>query len=269
MNSLSQDYPWLRLGLLISCLLLQQNITGADESASDKPAEGSWRWTFEMPDGSKLEPRAKLKQEGQKITGVSIPRLGLESPISEGHIEGKQVRWSVVRDDQGRQVTTRYSGVIEGDVIRGEIESDWGGARSQFKWEAKRSPVTPDGKWRWAFGGGGNRPPGGSAPAGAPAGPPRGGGAGGGGRFENRAALSWDGKHLTGKVTAFGQDTEIKDGKFEKGVISFDLIRDFRGETTTTHFKGTLDADTIKGQTESDLGGEVRKRDWEATRVQD
>ncbi|MBI1840141.1 MAG: hypothetical protein HYR88_04735 [Verrucomicrobia bacterium] len=232
------------------------------EPATEKPAEGWWRWTFEMPDGSKLEPRAKLKQEGQAITGVSIPRAGLESPISEGSIEGKRVRFSVVREENGRKATTVYSGAIDGDLIRGEIQSDWGGQRSVYPWEAKRVPATPAGKWKWPSGFGGNRQ-GGTTSGGARP------GGGGGGRFENRATFAWDGKLLTGKITAFGQDTEITNGKCDKGEVSFDLIRDFRGEKTTTHFTGKLDGDAIKGQTESDFGGELRKRDWEATRVLD
>lgn len=216
---------------------------------------GNWRWTFVMPDGSKSEPRVKLRVEGGSLTGTSIPRSGEDLAITNGVIDGDRVSWSVVRVLNGRTVTTRYRGRAQGDVLTGEIESDWSGPVTRYAWTARRESDSPVGRWRWASGFGRGR-----------------GGNGGGGantRADTSAVLALDGTRLTGTITGFGNDTPIQNGTFEKGEIRFELVREFRERKTVTVFRGKLDGDTIKGETESDFGGQVRKRDWEATRVVD
>ncbi len=216
---------------------------------------GNWRWTFVMPDGSKAEPRVKLTVDGGSLGGVSIPRAGEEQSITNGVMEGDRVSWSVVRALNGRTVTTHYRGRVQGDALTGEIESDWSGALKRYEWTARRESDSPVGKWRWASGFGRGR--GGN------------GGGGGNSRPDTSAVLALEGTRLTGTVSGFGADTPIQNGTFEKGEIRFELAREFRERKTVTIFRGKLDGDTLKGETESDFGGQSRKRDWEATRVVD
>jgi hypothetical protein len=102
-------------------------------------ATGTWKWSFEIPNGQTLEPSAKLKQDGEKLTGVLI--MGdRERPISEGTIKGDQVTFNVIsKRDDDRTVTSKYYGKLSGDTIKGKWDSDWSGDVVTRTWEAKRN----------------------------------------------------------------------------------------------------------------------------------
>jgi hypothetical protein len=79
--------------------------------------------------------------------------------------------------------------------------------------------------------------------------------------------LKQDGDKLTGTYSGQGgQESEIKDGKILGSDVSFNVVREFGGETRTIKYTGKLDGDTIKGQSEIEINGEVRKREFEAKR---
>src|SRR5687768_14053806 len=86
------------------------------ESAEPK-IEGTWKWTFNMPDGTRAEPKARLKREDDALTGTSIPRPGMSVPITDLKVDGDKISWTVVRDTNGKKVTTRYSGRIKNDTL--------------------------------------------------------------------------------------------------------------------------------------------------------
>lgn len=240
------------------CLMGAESLRAQSPAPNDSAAgriAGNWRWTFVMPDGSTSEPRVKLRVEGGALSGVSMPRSGEDHAITNGVIDGERVSWSVIRILDGRTVTTHYRGRAQGDTLTGEIESDWSGALKRYDWTARRESDSPAGKWRWASGFGRGR-------AGN-------GGGGGNNRADTTAVLSLDGHRLSGTVSAFGTDTPIQNGTFEKGEVRFELVREIRERKTVTLFRGKLDGDILKGETESDFGGQVRKRDWEAARVVD
>jgi hypothetical protein len=101
-------------------------------------ATGTWKWTFEIPNGPTLEPSAKLTQEGDKLTGVLL--MGeRERPISEGTIKGGEVTFKVVNKRDDRDVTSKYYGKLSGDTIKGKWDSDWSGEVVTRDWEAKRA----------------------------------------------------------------------------------------------------------------------------------
>ncbi len=76
-----------------------------------------------------------------------------------------------------------------------------------------------------------------------------------------------EGEKLTGTLQAFGNEADIKDGKVDKdGNVSFQVTREFNGNEVTIKYKGKLDGDTMKLTSEFERDGEVRKREFEATR---
>ncbi len=90
----------------------------------------------------------------------------------------------------------------------------------------------------------------------------------------NKLTLKAEGDKLTGKLSAPGRegqntDTEIKDGKVEGDSISFNVVREFNGNSSTIKYTGKVSADKITGKTEFDRNGEKQSRDWEAKRVAD
>jgi hypothetical protein len=196
-----------------------------------------------MPDGTKAEPKVRLKQEGDALTGNSIPRANMAIPITEAKLEGDNVSWNVTREAGGRKVITRYEGKVEGETIKGTITSDWAGEPRRYEWLAKRAPNTPAGTWKWETEFGTTR-------------------------FESTLKLELDGKDkLKGKTKSRTTEVDIKEGKYKNGEISFEVVRDRGGVETVTLYRGKLDGDTIRGETEFDFGGQVRTREWIATRV--
>jgi hypothetical protein len=78
--------------------------------------------------------------------------------------------------------------------------------------------------------------------------------------------LKLEGDKLTGTVTARNMDTDIQDGKFKDGDISFTVIRERNGQKFSQKYAGKLSGDSIKGTVEIERNGETMKVDWEAKR---
>ena len=198
-----------------------------------------------MPDGNKVDPRVTLKRQGDTLTGSSRFRSGPATPIQNGKINGDTVSWEVVREHDGRKVTTRYEGKLRDDTLKGSVSSDWAGETKTYPWEARRTPETPEGDWRWqtAFGDF---------------------------RSSYTAALKLSGGKLTGKIKSRDREYDIRNGKFEAGTVSFTVSRERGGAEILTHYRGQLQGDTIKGQSETTFGSaEPRAADWLATRAED
>ena len=92
----------------------------ADEAKPD--VNGTWKWSLTTPNGDEISISAKLKQEGDKVTGTYYGRNNTESPIKDGKLTGNELKFSVVRDINGGQITMNYSGKVEGDKITGKSE---------------------------------------------------------------------------------------------------------------------------------------------------
>jgi hypothetical protein len=89
----------------------------------------------------------------------------------------------------------------------------------------------PTGTWKWtpAAGGGG-------------------GGKKGGAPREMTLKLKLDGDKLTGSVPGRGDtETQIEEGTFKNGEVSFKVTRERNGNKTVTTYKGKVDGDTLKG----------------------
>jgi hypothetical protein len=79
--------------------------------------------------------------------------------------------------------------------------------------------------------------------------------------------LKQEGEKLTGALSGpGGNETEIKEGSLKDGKVSFQVTRERNGNSFTTKYHGTITGDTIKGKADTEIGGEVRSRDWEAKR---
>jgi hypothetical protein len=57
--------------------------------------------------------------------------------------------------------------------------------------------------------------------------------------------LKADGNNLTGTVSGPRGETNISNGKVDGDNVSFDLVREFNGNTMTSHYTGTLTGDTL------------------------
>ncbi len=90
----------------------------------------------------------------------------------------------------------------------------------------------------------------------------------GGQERELAVKLKTDGEKLTGKfVSPDGKESDIEDGKYKDGEVSFKVTRERDGNKFVINFKGKVSGDTLKGKSAVEVGGETRERDWEAKRA--
>jgi hypothetical protein len=66
--------------------------------------------------------------------------------------------------------------------------------------------------------------------------------------------LKADGATLTGTVSGRMGETPITNGKIDGDTVSFDVVREFNGNSFTLHYKGTVSADTINFKVEGGRG---------------
>jgi hypothetical protein len=237
----------------------------ADREPPTAPTlEGTWRWTFTMPDGATSRPKLKFTVEDGQLSGTTSFRAGTEAPVTNILVNGDQLSFQVVRRRNGESVVTSYSGKWSEKAIKGKIESNWAGEKQVFDWEAQRAHLGVEGVWKWTnsffagFGGGGG---GGRGP----------GARGGGGRgrgFESRVELEQEGEKVTGKTVGnrFGRPATISNGSITNNEVYFEIERTFGEIKSVTKYHGKQSGDTITGTMESEVEGEDRVIDWEATR---
>lgn len=99
-------------------------------------ATGEWQWTMSF-NGNEVERRIRLKQEGDKLTGVSI-RNDQETPIQDGKVQGDQVSFAVKFERNGNAMLVKYAGKLEGDSLKGKVEASFNGEPRTMDWDAKR-----------------------------------------------------------------------------------------------------------------------------------
>jgi len=172
-------------------------------------------------------------------------------------VNGDQLRFDVIRDRDGQQIVTTYSGKWDTNSIKGKVESNWAGEKQTFDWTAQRAHMGVEGTWKWnrSFG--------------------RGGGGRGRG-FQERVELEQHGELLTGFMPGFAfggrqaPKIEIKNGVFTNGVVYFEVERQRFGsdEKITSYYEGKQHSDTIKGFiSTTNFDGEEVEYDWEAKRA--
>lgn len=128
-------------GRLMALILAVFTLATVSRAADEKKVDvtGTWKWTLTTPNGDEINLSAKLKQEGEKVTGTYYGRNNTETPIKDGKINGTELKFTVVRDFNGSQVTITYSGKVMGDAIDGKSEFKTQDADARtMDWKAKR-----------------------------------------------------------------------------------------------------------------------------------
>jgi len=97
---------------------------------------GTWKWTMTAGNNTR-EVTLKLKLDGDKLTG-SISGRNADTEISDGTYKDGDISFNVVRERNGNKITTKYTGKVSGDSIKGKIESERNGQATSRDWDAKR-----------------------------------------------------------------------------------------------------------------------------------
>jgi hypothetical protein len=231
--------PLYKLFCVFVSLTLCALISGAAENAS-----GDWKWSTTTQNGDTFESTAKLKQDGEKLTGTINGRFG-ETEITEGAVKGDEVKFQVKRERDGQGFVINYRGKLAADTIKGKIEFDRDGNPVSRDWEAKRlaAKSAAAGSWKTAL----------ILPD--------------GNKIEGTLNLKQDGSKLTGAVIINENETAIQEGQIVGDTINFKVLRQRDGRTVTSKYKLKLTGDTLKGKVESDWSGDWQTLDWEASRA--
>ena len=117
----------------------------ATVQAQDKPnPTGTWKWKQLRRGDQMVETTAKLKLEGDKLTGVVSAPGGQnnevrETPISDGKFKDGEISFSVTVEVGDMKRTTKYTGKLTGDTIKGKYERQGRDNQTQSNdWEAKK-----------------------------------------------------------------------------------------------------------------------------------
>ena len=76
-------------GVLIIAPLLA--VAADEEAKQNSRLEGTWKWTFTMPDGGVVTPEVKFKGKDDAVTGTTRFRLGLEAPLNKIKLQGDEL----------------------------------------------------------------------------------------------------------------------------------------------------------------------------------
>ncbi|HXG47898.1 MAG TPA: hypothetical protein VNO52_09755 [Methylomirabilota bacterium] len=108
-----------------------------DSEKTTAAVGGLWRWTHTAAGGQTFEPQVRLIQTETQLTGT-LTWGENQVPISSGRVEGSNVTFQVIRERDGETFTNTYSGLAEGDILRGRVASNWGGVDKVIDWQARR-----------------------------------------------------------------------------------------------------------------------------------
>lgn len=234
--------------LMLAALTLACGGLGSFALAADANAVGTWKSSFNTPDGQTMQSSLIIKQAGDKLSGTVIGRNGNEYPMDEVKLTGDQLSLKVTRERNGEKTTMKVMATLSGDNLKGKLESNWGGEDRTAEWIATRVTETgavaasATGNWKYAL----------TIESGD--------------TMNLVLNLNQDGEKVTGKVKVGEFEAPITEGKVIADAISFKIPVDANGTKFTSTYKGTLNGDAIKGKIHSDWGGEDHNYDWNASR---
>jgi hypothetical protein len=128
-------------GLIVAGLVAGLvGIAGAQDKKNDPT--GTWKWETTFGD-QKREQTLKLKLEGDKLTGALVGRKDTETKIEDGKFKDGEVSFTVTRERGDMKFVTKYKAKVDGDTMKGTIESERDGKTNKREFEAKRVKETP------------------------------------------------------------------------------------------------------------------------------
>jgi hypothetical protein len=124
--------------LAFATLVLAIGLIGTARAEDKANPTGTWKWTIEFGD-QKREQTVKLKLEADKLTGTMLGRNNQETAIEDAKYKDGEISFKVTRERNNQKITTKFSGKVTGDTIKGKMELDRGGETRSQDWEAKRA----------------------------------------------------------------------------------------------------------------------------------
>jgi hypothetical protein len=204
-------------------------------------ASGIWKWTSRGRNGETRESSMALFQAGKKLTG-KITGGRADSEIENGKIEGNKISFSTSRKTERGSFTSEYSATLDGGKLKGLRKFAFGDRSFEREWDAKREPTDPTGSWNWVL----DR--------------------GDGQTFEATMKLKMDNHKVTGSLGRDDFQIEIRNGKVEGPVLTFETVYEREGEARRSLNTAVVVGKLMKGTSKRVSDGESRVRNWKATK---
>ncbi len=116
--------------------------------ATDATPAGTWKWTSPGRGGNPGAERTLVLdyKDGKLIgtlKGVSMGQFEIpDLPVTDGTFKDGEITFNVTADFNGNKFTSKYSGKLEGDSIKGSIERPGrDGGTQKSEWNPKREPA--------------------------------------------------------------------------------------------------------------------------------
>ncbi len=104
-------------------------------SALAQDVSGEWEITSEGRQGPQTQT-IKIEQDGEKITVTMEGRMG--EMTGEGTIKDNKIEWKITRTMRDMEMTTTYTGTVEGNTMSGKSEMGMGERVRESEWTAKK-----------------------------------------------------------------------------------------------------------------------------------
>ncbi|MFQ6070075.1 MAG: hypothetical protein ACE5LC_06070 [Candidatus Aminicenantales bacterium] len=100
--------------------------------AKEVDVSGKWELTIETPRGE-VTREVTFEQDGENLT---VTMAGPRGEVKgEGKIKENRIEWTITRSTPQGEMTMTYTGTVEGDKMRGEVQiGEW----ASREWTAKR-----------------------------------------------------------------------------------------------------------------------------------
>jgi hypothetical protein len=113
-------------------LLAVTVLPGVAQDAAKDPVNVAGRWTVSVQGrrGTRTQ-ELTIQQTGSEISGTLV---GNRSNAFQGTLEGNKIQFTVNMETRRGSITLTYSGAVQGDSMKGTIETP----RGNGKWSAVR-----------------------------------------------------------------------------------------------------------------------------------
>jgi hypothetical protein len=117
------------LGFRLAIVALVVVVAGCATSGgggSVNPVVGMWDMTVDSPAGV-LPMMLTINPDLTGTITLTEPEVA-SFDIADTMVDGQSLTFSVTLEFQGQEIAAKFNGTVDGDVISGEIETDFGNA---------------------------------------------------------------------------------------------------------------------------------------------
>lgn len=119
--------------------ILGDNPVQAASRTTTSGLGGEWIWTINGPEGKPVSGPLILTQSGQSVGGKFARGEDKWLLIENGKMDGNQFSWTVKRDrPTGGNMLYQMKGSLNGDEIKGQVQTEMDGNPVVSDWSAKR-----------------------------------------------------------------------------------------------------------------------------------